>query len=43
MRGDIADTWLYANTVLAMDTGQVIHDPNALVWRAFAGVEATWP
>ncbi len=42
VRADITATWQIARTVLTSG-GVVLHDPDILVWRGFAGVEATWP
>jgi hypothetical protein len=42
VRAEVAATWLAIRTVLTRDGGTVVHDPNSLVWRGFAGVEATW-
>jgi hypothetical protein len=43
IRADLSATWQIARTVLTDDQGMVIHDPDILVWRGFAGLEATWP
>lgn len=42
-RLDIAIALLLVRPVLTEgDTGVVIHDPNLLIWRGSAGLEATW-
>jgi hypothetical protein len=43
IRADLTATWQMARTVLTTGEGEVIHNPDILVWRAFAGVEAAWP
>jgi hypothetical protein len=42
VRADVTATWQIARQVLTSD-GVVVHDPDILVWRGFAGLEATWP
>jgi hypothetical protein len=43
VRADVTATWLLVRPVLVrQDDGTILHDPNSLVWRGFAGVEATW-
>jgi hypothetical protein len=43
IRADVTATWQLARTVLTTGDGEIIHDPELLVWRGFAGVEAAWP
>lgn len=41
-RVDVLATALLVRPVLIEEDGTVIHDPNVLVWRGVAGIEATW-
>jgi hypothetical protein len=42
VRADVDATVQFARTVLVDDQRQIIHDPELLVWRGFAGLEASW-
>lgn len=43
LRADVTATWQVVRPVLVEGVERtIVHDMNALVWRGFAGVEATW-
>ena len=46
LRADVTATFLAVRAIQTVgepgEPGEVIHDPNLLVWRGFVGVEASW-